>query len=121
MVIQYAPGEPVSWHVELAVVDGALQAFAALTAEMVQMSRTESGVLLYERYISSDERTIHVLERYASSEAALAHLLAFKEHFAPRFGHLIIRRKFEVFGDPSRELKLLLDGFGASYSRILAG
>jgi len=105
----------ISWHVELSVRAGALQAFKTLTAEMMEVTREELGVLLYERFIDPDEKTIHVLERYATSEAAVAHLLVFKARFAPRFGELVVRRRFEVFGSPSAELKALLDGFGSLY------
>ncbi len=46
--------EQVAWHVELAVKPGALEAFRALTDEMVEATRGEPGVLRYERFVSAD-------------------------------------------------------------------
>jgi quinol monooxygenase YgiN len=72
-----------------------------LTGEMVEATREEPGTLSYERFVTDDGKFVHVYERYADSGAALVHL-----------------RKFgKIFGDPSDELKGLLDGFGATYLR----
>ncbi|MGE3536200.1 MAG: putative quinol monooxygenase [Candidatus Tectimicrobiota bacterium] len=113
--------KPIAWQVELAVRPGALDAFRALTVEMVAATRQEPGVLCYERFISPDGRLVHVYERYADSAAALAHLHAFARQFGTRFAALVERQRFTVYGTPSAELRALLDGFGARYLRLLDG
>ncbi len=107
--------EPISWHVELAVKPGALESFRALTGEMVEFTRGETGVLGYQRFISPDGRTVHVYERYADSAAALAHLRNFTRHFGARFLQLVERKRFTVLGRPNAELRAVLDELGAAY------
>ena len=75
-------GEPVAWHVELALKPGAFEDFRALTGEMVEATRGEPGVLSYERFISADGQVVHVYEWYADSAAAVAHLPGFSVRFS---------------------------------------
>ena len=105
----------ISWRVELHVRPGQLGNFQTLTAEMVEATRRERGVLSYQRFSSEDGATIHVYERYADSAAALAHLAAFTERFADRFGAMAERQAFTVFGDPSADLKAALDRYNPVY------
>jgi quinol monooxygenase YgiN len=107
--------EQVAWHVELAVRPDELEHFRALTSEMVAFTRREPGVLVYERFLSDDGRTVHVYERYTDSAAAVSHLRAFASEFGERFSKLVERKRFLVFGNPSRELRAILDGYGAIY------
>ncbi len=104
----------VSWRVELAVNEGQLVDFLSLTVEMVESTKTERGVLSYQRFVSHDGQTVHVYERYADSHSALTHLQNFVERFAPRFTSMVSRRQFDVYGAPSEELKSVLVGFGAT-------
>jgi quinol monooxygenase YgiN len=108
-------GAQISWHVELAVRVGALEAFRTLTGEMVAATRREAGVLAYQRFVSADGKTVHVYERYADADAALAHLETFLATFGARFAALVERRRFEVFGAPTPALRAVLDRFGATY------
>jgi quinol monooxygenase YgiN len=111
----------ISWHVELQVRTGQLDALRALTNEMVESTRSEPGALIYERYISQDRQTVHVYERYVDADAAVAHLLAFGKAYGERFGKMVERKRFTVFGTPSAELKAILDPLGATYAAALAG
>ena len=106
-------GGQISWHVNLAVKPGELENFRALTREMVEHTRSEYGVLIYERFASRDGSTVQVYERYADSAAARAHLLEFQKKFGERFSGMVDRTQFTVFGTPSDELKQVLDGVGA--------
>lgn len=81
----------VSWVVELAVRPLALDSFRSLTDEMVEATRAEPGALVYERFVSGDGGIVHLYERYV------------------------------VYGDPSPELRAVLDGIGAAYLRPLGG
>jgi quinol monooxygenase YgiN len=110
-------GDQISWHVELAVKPGQIENFQALTGEMVDSAREEPGVLNYERFVSDDGKFVHVYERYADSAAAVAHLRKFRKNFSERFLAMVDRTQFTVFGNPSDELRGLLDGFGVTYLR----
>lgn len=81
---------------------------------MVEAARGERGVLYYERFASDDGQTIHVYERYTDSAAATAHLRNFAATFGERFGAMVERTQFTVFGNPSDELRALLIGYGAA-------
>ena len=109
----------ISWWVELAIRPGCLDAFETLTGEMVASTRTESGVLAYQRFVSDDRQTVHVHERYENSDAAIAHLVKFTALFGERYASLVERKRFVVFGEPSDALRTLLDRYGASYHRPL--
>jgi quinol monooxygenase YgiN len=111
----------ISWHVELQVKAGQLDALCALTNEMVESTKTEPGALIYERYISYDRQIVHVFERYVDANAAVAHLIAFGKTYGERFGKMVERKRFTVFGTPNTELKEILDPLGAKYAVALAG
>jgi quinol monooxygenase YgiN len=107
--------EEVSWLVELAVKPGKLADFEKLTGEMVAATRVETGVLAYERFVADDDRLVHVYERYASSAAAVAHLQNFGTVFGDRFASMVRRKRFTVYGNPTEELRALLDRYHATY------
>jgi quinol monooxygenase YgiN len=86
---------------------------------MVESARNERGVLSFQRFVSDDGKCVEVYERYADSAAATAHLQKFLTIFSARFSTLVERRRFKVFGSPSRELRALLDAFGADYLQPL--
>lgn len=70
-------GRVVGWFGELTVKRGELARLAVLTREMVASAKNETGVVLYERYITADGMTLHLHERFADSAAALGHLQLF--------------------------------------------
>lgn len=111
----------ISWHVELAVEPSRFDRFQDLTAEMVESTRNEAGVLCFERYVSDDRRVVHIYERYVDSAAAVEHLQRFRQKFAERFAAMVERKQFSVFGSPSQELKEHLDRYGATYFDPLDG
>jgi hypothetical protein len=47
--------------------------------------------------------------------SAVAHLQRFTKNFSGRFMMMVERTHFTVFGNPSDELRGLLDQFGATY------
>jgi quinol monooxygenase YgiN len=107
----------VSWWVELTVQPGCLEDFEQLTGEMVAAARAESGILAYQRFISDDRRTVYLHECYENSEAAASHLRQFAVAFGQRYSTMAERQRFVVFGDPSDELRTLLDIYRATYHR----
>jgi len=107
--------DQISWPVELAVKPGQIDNFRALTTEMVESTGQVAGVLNYERFVSADGNFVHVYERYTDSAAAVAHLQRFTKNFSGRFMTMVERTHFIVFGNPSDELRELLDQFGATY------
>ncbi len=111
----------ISWHAELRVKPGRMEAFRALSREMVEETKKERGVLIYERFIDDDNAAVHVLERYRDASAAVAHLTSFMQMYGERFSDLVDRERFSVFGTPTPELREMLDSLGARYFARLAG
>jgi quinol monooxygenase YgiN len=105
----------VSWWVELAVKPSQLGNFEKLTGQMVESTRNETRVLAYQRFVSDDRQIVHVYEHYENSAAAIAHLEKFAATFGERYASMVDRRRFVVFGNPSRELRTLLDRSGVTY------
>ena len=105
----------VSWVVELAVKDGALDAFKELMEEMVAGTSQEPPTLAYEWYISGDGDAVHIYEKYTDSDAMINHVSGFLEKWAERFMTCVDVTRFVVYGDPSAAARELLDGFGALY------
>lgn len=111
----------ISWQVELAVKPGELDRFRALTRDMVAFAQSEPGVLVYERFISEDGRTVYVYERFVDSASAVAHLMAFGERYGERFDKMVERRWFRVCGAPSDALRERLDQIGVTYVSLFDG
>jgi quinol monooxygenase YgiN len=107
--------QTVSWNLQLSVQAGKLDDARALMTEMVAATDQESGAITYEWFLSADGSACHICEKYADSAAALAHLGGFGENFAERFLQCFAPTAFWVYGDPSDEVRGVLDGFGAVY------
>jgi quinol monooxygenase YgiN len=107
--------DEISWQVQLAIEPARFDSFRALTNEMIESTRLEEGVLIYERFLSEDGWKVLVYELYANSEAAILHLRSFQEKFADAFGRLVKRDRFLVFGAPNGRL---LDARGSLGLRL---
>jgi hypothetical protein len=68
-----------------------------------------------QRFVTDDGRFVYVYERYADATAALKHLRRFMQTFSNRFGDMVDRKRFMVLGEPTDDLKFLLDRYGATY------
>jgi quinol monooxygenase YgiN len=60
--------DQIAWCVELAIPPGGLDNFIELTAQMVDETAKEPGVLAYQRFVSDDGQTVHAVEQYGCFE-----------------------------------------------------
>ena len=111
----------VSWNLRLSVRDGQLDDARALMAEMVEATSQEAGTQVYEWFLSADGATCHISERYADSAGALEHLGNFGANFVERFLGCFEPTALHVYGEPSDEVRAVLDGFGAAYLGTFGG
>ena len=111
----------VSWSLQMSVREGRLDDLRTLVRELVEATRAEVGTLTYEYFLSDDGGACHIYERYADSDAAMAHLGNFGENFADRFMECFEPQSLSVYGEPSDEVRVALDGFGAVYLGTLEG
>lgn len=107
--------KPYSWLLRLAVREGQLADARALMEEMVASTRNEVGTVGYEWFLSADGSTCHIHESFADTDAALVHAGNFGTHFADRFLACFEPTSLDAYGEPTMELKAVLDGFGATY------
>lgn len=106
----------VSWLLIVDVKEGKLDDFRALIEEMVRATeQDEPGTLVYEYFLSEDERSVHIYERYADSGAVMAHMGNFGAKFAGGFMAAAEVAGWHVYGEPSDEVRTTLTGLGAHF------
>ena len=105
----------VSWVVKVKIKAGQLEAFKALMDEMVESTKAEEGTLAYEWFIDEASENVHIYERYADSAAVLVHGASFGEKFAERFMGAIDVTGFDIYGEPSDDVKGAFEAMGPAY------
>jgi quinol monooxygenase YgiN len=85
------------------IAPGDLAEFKQIVAEMVTITRAESGVLAYDWYFSPDETICVVRETYIDSDAVLSHAPGIADRLA-RLIELGGGMEAECYGDASPAL-----------------
>jgi quinol monooxygenase YgiN len=111
----------ITWSVELQIKPGQLESFKELTRQMVETTKAEPGLLIYERFIDEKNLIVFVYERYTDSVAAETHLIKFRKEYGEKFSSMVVRKSFNVLGTPGNDLKEIQDEFGATYYDHLDG
>lgn len=111
----------VSWNLQVSIRDGRFDEFKALMQEMVDSTRTESGTLAYEWFLSEDSKSCHLYERYSDSDAVMTHLHNFGSNFADRFVEYVEPKSMMVYGEPSDAVRAALESFGAEFLGSFGG
>jgi len=114
--------EPITLKIRVRIKDGAEKGFRDLMNEMVaETLKNEPGTLAYEWFISGDRKTCRINERYADDAATLAHVIWFKAYAWDRFAALAQLKRFDLYGDPSPELRAAIEDFGARIMDPIGG
>ncbi len=111
----------VSWNLQVSIRDGRFDDFKVLMQEMVESTRTESGTLAYEWFLSEDSKSCHLYERYSDSVAVMTHLTNFGSNFANRFVECVEPKSMMVYGEPADEVRTALEAFGAEFLGSFGG
>jgi len=112
----------IFWIFELTIKEGQVDNLKKLMAEMIEATKeNEQGTMAYEWTISEDNKKCHTHERYVDSAATLAHLATFISKYAARLMETGDATSFVVYGNPSDEVRKILDGFGAVYMLPIGG
>lgn len=97
----------------IAIHEGKLDEFKRLTAECVEIVRTQDiGTLEYELFLNADGTECFVHERYRDSAAGLDHMANIGVMMEPLSAICTITG--EVCGDPSPELRTALEEAGVA-------
>jgi quinol monooxygenase YgiN len=99
---------------EFSIKSGELSNFKELVKEIVDAIQVnEPNTLIYEIFISKDNKSCQFIEQYMDSAAVMTHVGNFREKFGERFWAFLEPKEFKVFGNPSDELKEAVSGIGA--------
>ena len=111
----------VSWVVEVKLKPGKLDGFKSLMEEMVESTKGESGTLAYEWFIDEAGENVHIYERYADSAAVQVHGESFGSKFAERFMDAVDISAFNIYGEPSDDVRAAYAEMGASFFGTFGG
>ena len=114
-------GSVVSWVVRASVKQGQLESFTALMEEMVAATNEEPGTLIYEWFIDEAGENVHIYERYADSEATMVHAGSFGSNFAERFMGSVDVTGFDIYGEPSDDVRNAFAEMGVSFFGTYGG
>jgi quinol monooxygenase YgiN len=105
------------------IEEGRIEEFKRLVGEITRaVDINEPGTKSYRYYLNDDETKCVISESYVNSEAALAHLNgAAAQTILPKIFNISKINRFEVFGDPSKELQEALTKFGSQNYHFFAG
>jgi quinol monooxygenase YgiN len=99
-------------HARARIHDGKLQDFKGVAERCVAIVRAKDpGTLLYDWYLSADEKECLARETYASSEAMLAHMANVGAELQAMMA--VSDVEIDVFGEPTDELAKALSGLPA--------
>jgi hypothetical protein len=111
----------IRFRLELTIESSKIAECKKLVQDMVKVvEANEPDAINYEYYLNNAETSCVIIE--AQSEAALAHLkgVASQTILSKIFNISRITR-FDVYGDPSKELQKVLTTFGVQLYRLFAG
>jgi quinol monooxygenase YgiN len=112
----------VFWVFEITLKLGAVDQFTALAKEMADANAAgEPGTLDYQVCMTADGARVHFCERFVDSAAVLVHVARFGQTFAGRVLEMAAVTRFEIYGEPSDEVKATLAGFDPTYLTCVAG
>lgn len=112
----------IFWIFELKIKEGKLESLKNLMSEMVNgTEKNEPDTIAYEWTFRADNKICHIHERYADSEAAVKHLRIFLEKYAARLLETGDADRFVVYGNPTAQLKEILDDFAPEYMTVMDG
>ncbi|HEY7570203.1 MAG TPA: antibiotic biosynthesis monooxygenase [Nitrososphaeraceae archaeon] len=113
----------IHFTAEFIINEGKNEEYKKLIQEMGKMVEdNEPDTINYEFYLNRDETKCIVNETYANSEAALAHNNSVaSQTLLPKIFDVAKINRFDVYGNPSKELQKLLASFGAQTYNLFAG
>ncbi len=112
----------VHLNVAFTINEGKFDAFQKTAQAMVEGTDKEKGTLTYHFYIGADRKRGRLIETYEDAAALDAH---FKSHvvqqLVPKLLESTTLTGFEIYGDPSPELRKTLADMKAEIYPFLRG
>ena len=108
--------------VNFVVNDAQLGEFKSIAAEMNEGTKSESGTLGYEWFVSDDGKRFRLVETYEDVAAIEAHFMGpVVQQLVPRLAAVCTVDGFEFYGDPGPKVSAMAAGFGAAIYKYWAG
>jgi len=114
----------MEWKVEFTIDKNNIEQFKKYAAEMIKaVNNNEPGTTSYQWYFNEDETKCIVSEWYIDSNAGLDHLngKAARTILGPKLLSVAKITKIEVYGNPNKELQMILARFDAVNYRPFSG
>jgi quinol monooxygenase YgiN len=113
----------IHFRAEFTIQEGKVQEYKKLVQDMSRVvEANEPDTIEYQFYLDSDETKCIVHETYASSEAVLAHNTGVaSQTILPKIFSVSRISRFEVYGNPSEELRKLLTSFSPQIYDLFTG
>lgn len=113
----------IHFRAEFTIQEGKVQEYKKLVQDMSRVvEANEPDTIEYQFYLDSDETKCIVHETYASSEAVLAHnTCVASQTILPKIFSVSRISRFEVYGNPSEELRKLLTSFSPQIYDLFTG
>jgi len=114
----------IHFRAEFTIGEGKTEEFTKLIQDMSRtVEANEPDTTEYKFYLNRDKTKCLVHEAYANSEAVLAHNNGVaSKTILPRIFSISKITRFDVYGNPSEELKKVLTSLGVqNYFNLFAG
>lgn len=112
----------IHFRAEFAIAEGKIGEFKKLIQDMSRaVEANEPETITYQFYLNTSKSKCIVHETYANSEAALAHNASIaSQTILPKILNVARIIRFDVYGNPSEELREVLKSLNAdTYSLFL--
>jgi quinol monooxygenase YgiN len=113
----------IHFRAEFMIEDGKIEEYRKLVKDMSGVVKAnEPDTINYQFYLNRDETRCIVHETYANSEAVLAHNAGVaSQTILPKIFSVSRISRFDVYGNPSEELRKVLTSFSPQFYNLFAG
>jgi quinol monooxygenase YgiN len=114
----------IHFRAEFTIEEGKIEEYKELVQDMSRVvEANEPDTIDYQFYLNRDDETKCIVhETYANSEAVLAHNTGVaSQTILPKIFSVSRISRFDVYGNPSEELRKVLTSFSPQFYNLFAG
>lgn len=113
----------IHFRAEFTIKEGKIEDYKKLVQDMSRdVEANEPDTINYQFYLNRSETKCIVHETYANSEAVLAHFTGVaSQTILPKVFNISRISRFDVYGNPSKELQKVLTSFDPQTYHLFAG
>jgi quinol monooxygenase YgiN len=113
----------IQFRAEITIQEGKIEEYKKVVQEMSRVvEANEPDTISYQFYLNRDETKCIVYETYSNSEAVFAHMNGVaSQTILPNIFNVSKISKFEVYGNPSKELQKVLTSFSPQTYNLFTG